>query len=101
MAANQRMSSNASRGHHLAHRLWREFKDQRGLVRRAWWLMRLFAALVGLLDLNSTSPTFGIAALGDGGAAGRRAIEKVRDMNRNSHAGQVSEGMTEKAEHRE
>ena len=70
-----------------------EYGDQRGLVRKTWWVAR-FAVGVALMPLSlyfGEAPTMGIAALGDNDEKARRAIAKARAMQQANRERQLLE----------
>ena len=54
-----------------------EFREQRGVVRKTWWVTRftLAAATLGQFD-------FGVAAFGNGKAQFDRAVRKAAELQR-------------------
>jgi hypothetical protein len=54
-----------------------EFREQNGVVAKAWWVTRFALAVLTLGNAD-----FGVAAMGSGGAQADRAIRKARAATR-------------------
>ena len=53
-----------------------EFREQQGVARKAWWVIRFALAIVTLGNAD-----FGVAALGNGKAKFERAVRKAAELN--------------------